>query len=451
MMKTLVVDNDPVLLKAVSTILIKLGCTVRTAENGLNAIEVLENYVPDILFTDLIMPHVDGEKLCKIVRNDERLNSVYLVVLTAIDQENQAELASKLSVDLCIAKGTLPELRKNLKESLRLYGKKGSHLLEALKPALIGGDEPRQKIATELLHARKHLSRLIENMSEGVVELTSSGKIVSMNQSALTLFDIEEENILGQRWTKLPLGKFQKKIRKWSETCLKERKSGKYEIFESDPLFIGKKVATATFLVIQDGEQSFGIGLFHDITRQHEAENYSRKLNSALRLMKKLEAMSSMAGGVAHDFNNLLAVICGNLDLLIYSARKNGGAEGDDLVGHARKAAYAATDLMRKISCFSTFGIVSRDKVDGIAFVEQNMEDFFHNRHLAYSIKNRAGNSLISIDPAQITTVFHNILTNSEESSSDPEIEIIMENEKLDDAEIYGGQYIPPESTLLSG
>lgn len=177
MIKTLVVDNDPVLLKAVSEILKRLGCAVRTADNGLNGLEMLEEEQPDILFTDLIMPNVGGEKICKIVRSDAKYNSVFLVVLTAIDQENQVELSKKIPFDICIAKGLLHELRENLKEALSIYEQRKNSNTVSQETALIGDTDNTQSIATELLHAREHLFRLIENMNEGVIELTQEGKL----------------------------------------------------------------------------------------------------------------------------------------------------------------------------------------------------------------------------------------------------------------------------------
>ena len=63
--------------------------------------------------------------------------------------------------------------------------------------------------------------------------------------------------------------------------------------------------------------------------------------------------MSGMAGGVAHDFNNLLTVICGNLDILAFSRDDQDFAEKAAAIGQAQQAAYAAADLVRKISTFS--------------------------------------------------------------------------------------------------
>ena len=72
--KVLVVDNHPVMLKWMSGLIQKEGHQVLTAKDGLSALDVLKTHVPDIIFTDLIMPNINGENLCKMIRRDPRLS-----------------------------------------------------------------------------------------------------------------------------------------------------------------------------------------------------------------------------------------------------------------------------------------------------------------------------------------------------------------------------------------
>ena len=56
----LVVDNSPVLLRLMKTLLEKDGFRVETAQDGLHALDVLENFSPDVMFVDLVMPNIGG-------------------------------------------------------------------------------------------------------------------------------------------------------------------------------------------------------------------------------------------------------------------------------------------------------------------------------------------------------------------------------------------------------
>ncbi|WP_136795843.1 response regulator [Desulfosediminicola ganghwensis] len=69
-LSVLVVENNPVIQRAVSAILEQEGCLVQTAENGLDALNKLKEDTPDLLFTDLVMPYVSGEQLCRIVKTN---------------------------------------------------------------------------------------------------------------------------------------------------------------------------------------------------------------------------------------------------------------------------------------------------------------------------------------------------------------------------------------------
>ena len=126
--RVLAVDNNPVLLKAISTILTQEGCKVREAETGLDALEQLDQFIPDILFTDLIMPRVSGEQLCRVVRSSKKYENVFIVVLSAIVLEDRDRILEEVDCDLCIAKGNLKEIRVQLKNALKAYGNRMSEV-----------------------------------------------------------------------------------------------------------------------------------------------------------------------------------------------------------------------------------------------------------------------------------------------------------------------------------
>ncbi len=60
MKKILAVDNDRIMRRFMTKLLEKEGHQVITAEDGLNALDILKNYTPDIMFVDLVMPNIDG-------------------------------------------------------------------------------------------------------------------------------------------------------------------------------------------------------------------------------------------------------------------------------------------------------------------------------------------------------------------------------------------------------
>jgi CheY-like chemotaxis protein len=116
--KILVVDNQLIILRFMSQLLEKAGHEVLTAENGLAALEILLQETPDVLFIDLIMPNINGEKLSRIIQSIPRFRNSYVIMLAGIAAEHELNLA-QLGADACIAKGP--------------FNVMGGHVLEVLQ------------------------------------------------------------------------------------------------------------------------------------------------------------------------------------------------------------------------------------------------------------------------------------------------------------------------------
>lgn len=191
--KALVVDNNPVIRKILCCVLEGEGCDVEAAEDGLAALDCIARRRPDIIFIDLIMPRIDGEKLGYIIRNTPELQDIFLVVLSGVAlEDNDATL--RIGADVCIAKGTTLTMQAHVKAALERYrrnqrGTNGSIVgLEGLSP---------REVIKELLISKKHREVILARMAEGVVELNHQGRIVMANSAALTLFDLPEAHVLG--------------------------------------------------------------------------------------------------------------------------------------------------------------------------------------------------------------------------------------------------------------
>ncbi|MBT8350682.1 MAG: response regulator, partial [Deltaproteobacteria bacterium] len=81
--KIIIVDNHPVILKFMTDLLEKQGYRVKTATNSLSALGIIDTWIPDAMFIDMVMPNISGDKLCKIIRSMPKLNKVYIIILSA--------------------------------------------------------------------------------------------------------------------------------------------------------------------------------------------------------------------------------------------------------------------------------------------------------------------------------------------------------------------------------
>ena len=79
----LIVDDDLALLNMIETMLSQIGNVTR-ANDGMEALEILQRGLrPDVIVTDLMMPRVDGIKLCEQVKKNPQTSKIPIIMLTA--------------------------------------------------------------------------------------------------------------------------------------------------------------------------------------------------------------------------------------------------------------------------------------------------------------------------------------------------------------------------------
>ncbi len=79
----LVVEDDADLREALAELLRDEGFVVATAENGKHALAKIDEHLPKVVLSDLMMPEMSGWELVDHLRADERLRDLPIVVMTA--------------------------------------------------------------------------------------------------------------------------------------------------------------------------------------------------------------------------------------------------------------------------------------------------------------------------------------------------------------------------------
>lgn len=89
---------------------------IYSAADGFEAGSLMESVRPDLVILDLVMPGMDGFKVCQNIRRSPSLKHVKIVILTGFPSDRNLERATELGADLCLAK---PIDRAALFEAIR--------------------------------------------------------------------------------------------------------------------------------------------------------------------------------------------------------------------------------------------------------------------------------------------------------------------------------------------
>ncbi|HEX9715600.1 MAG TPA: response regulator [Desulfurivibrionaceae bacterium] len=262
--KILVVDNQPLMLRLMSNFLGKKGYEVKTALDSLEALAVLAEFVPDIMFVDLVMPNISGDKLCRIVRSMPELKNVCIIILSAIAAEEKLDFAS-FGANACIAKGPFRDIEQHISRVLTARANQ-----EELGFSGVVGIENvyQREITKELLSSRKHFEVVLGNITEGIVECTAAGRIVYVNAAGATILGAREEKILAADFFDFFAGNTREEVAK-GFAGLGERPIVLGE--ESLLLLKGRRVALILLPIVDAGQRT-AIVIIQDITERKVAE-----------------------------------------------------------------------------------------------------------------------------------------------------------------------------------
>ncbi len=105
----LLIDDDPNLILLVKDYLEFRGYNVVTAENGREALEILDDSVPDMIICDVMMPEMDGYSLVQHIRKEPTTNRIPVLFLSAKGQSQDRVKGLNEGADVYMVKPFEPE------------------------------------------------------------------------------------------------------------------------------------------------------------------------------------------------------------------------------------------------------------------------------------------------------------------------------------------------------
>jgi two-component system cell cycle sensor histidine kinase/response regulator CckA len=330
--RVLLVDDEPQVLIALEDLLSEDFAVIKTdsAEAALAIVNTEGNIA--VVVTDQRMPKMTGDELLSKLATSSPAERILVTGYADLSAVIRAVNDGKI-----FAYVTKPWSPEDLRMKVH---KAAEHF----------------RLANELAHERRLLSRILDSMEDGVVALDSGGNVIAFNPRAEKLLGVGPTNLAPATWVrtcgvfladqKTPLPRDQDPL----AHAMAGRSMKETEIYVRNHVVQGKELTAAATPLRDSGSSGVGgIVVFRDVTEQHRLE---RQLNQA----QKMEAVGQLAGGIAHDFNNLLAVITGYGELLLSNFEP--GETAHDDIGQLLGASQRAAQLTKQLLAFSRRQII---------------------------------------------------------------------------------------------
>ncbi len=423
------------MLRFMTNLLEKKGHQVLTAEDGLSALEILNTYVPDLLFIDLVMPNINGKKLCRIIRSMPEMKDARLIIVSAIATEEEMDFAD-FGIDACIAKGPFNKIGQNVLSTIDLLEKGASNELSG---KVIGLEDVHEhEITKELLSDKRHFEVIFHNMVEGILELTPDGKIVYANPAGISIVGVCEEELLGLSFDEL----FSESHCEMIESLFNS--SGKFPqtTCEEPIVSLNDKQVSLNILQVKEAEHKSNIVILNDISER-------KLMEDKLRQAQKTEAISSLAGGIAHEFNNALSGVIGNVELLQMDLP--GGGDIEDCIKSIQNSTKRMVNLTKQLLAYARGGKYQVKSMSMNDFLRDTLPLIMHtvDSSVRFETDLPADISKIEADFTQLQMVLSAVLSNASEAiEGGGHIQISVKNVKVDDdfiktnPELKKGSYV---------
>ena len=123
----LVVDDSLTVRKITTRLLTREGFRVDSAKDGVDALEKMNDLIPDVVLLDVEMPRMDGFELARVMRSDARLKSVPIIMITSRTADKHRNHAMEIGVNVYLGKPyqeqqLLDSIAGQLESSLAIQG-----------------------------------------------------------------------------------------------------------------------------------------------------------------------------------------------------------------------------------------------------------------------------------------------------------------------------------------
>ena len=442
MKKILLIDNDRVFLLQLERLLKQAGYQVETANDGLDALDILKTITPDAIFTDLVMPNIDGRALCRIIRGMENLKNIPIIFLSAALAEDLPDLF-QLPVNGCIVKGAFSETAEHVIEILKQPALASRRCLPGETIGVKNVDP--SGITQELLLVKRHFEAIIGRMSEGIAEINSDGRIVFANSAILSMVGGSETNLLGADFTDLFSGDERSRIGELLEEAARKDE----EIIKDQPFILNDYHITLDIMSLgEDAHKSLII--LRDITAIKRTEDALKVFNAELEQRvhertAELEAAnrttSEFVANMSHEIRTPMNGIIGACDLALREDPSQKTREYLEMIQGSATTLMALVNDILDFSAIESGHIKFESNQFSLRETMEHIYDVFHERiqekdlEFAVEIPREIPDRLVG-DPLRLRQIVINLLGNAFKFTGSGEIVLRIRPQQHDSSKL---------------
>jgi diguanylate cyclase (GGDEF)-like protein/PAS domain S-box-containing protein len=334
-MRLLIVDDREVNLRLLRAQLEAEGQTVLEAANGVEALEVLRREQVDGVISDILMPLMDGYRLCLEVRQDARFASLPFVLYTSTyNSPSDRELAKSAGADAYISK---PAPVRALLDALAAAARAPRALAAAVGPAVDSPPVLRQYSETlirkleekslqleaaqqGLVQVGQRMSGLVETAMDAIIAIDEDHRIVLFNSAASRMFGRKADEVLGETMDRLLPERFRRVHHGMVESFTQRSKDARS--MGARPVWALRADGTefpieASISSLDTSQGRLSTVFIRDISERHAAQQAIAQSESSLRRaeqMAQLAHLVSDADGSLLSWSNTLPGLLGSQD-----------------------------------------------------------------------------------------------------------------------------------------
>jgi adenylate cyclase len=191
-----IVDDDADTLRLLHRLLSQQGYRIQTAENGQQAINMIQQRHPNLVLLDILLPDIDGYTLCQRLKADPLTAEIPVIVLSSlVDSLDKVKAFEAGATDYITKPFAVQEVLVRVQNQLRLASQRQQ--LSQQNALLMEEVRERTQIKQALTAAEMNYRSIFKNATVGIFKASATGKLLSVNPSMARLYgyDSPEEMV----------------------------------------------------------------------------------------------------------------------------------------------------------------------------------------------------------------------------------------------------------------